>query len=74
MTKEMNKRITSLFLAFTMLFQIFLPQNIFAEGDKSLPQDKYVKVGMIDGKSYDAKIMKGLNRICLLYTSPSPRD
>ncbi len=72
MTKEMNKRITSLFLAFTMLFQIFLPQNIFAEGDKSLPQDKYVKVGMIDGKSYDAKIMKGLNRIAAKNRKSSP--
>ena len=72
MTKEMNKRITSLFLAFTMLFQIFLPQNIFAEGDKSLPQDKYVKVGMIDGKSYDAKIMKELNRIAAKNRKSSP--
>ena len=72
MTKEMNKRITSLFLAFTMLLQIFLPQNIFAEGDKSLPQDKYVKVGMIDGKSYDAKIMNELNRIAAKNRKSSP--
>ena len=63
MTKDMSKRITSLFLAFAMLLQILMPQNIFAEGDKSLPQDKYVKVGMLDGKSYDAKIMNELNRI-----------
>ena len=68
----MNKRITSLFLAFTMLLQIFLPQNIFAEGDKSLPQDKYVKVGMIDGKSYDAKIMNELNRIAAKNRKSSP--
>ena len=72
MTKEMNKRITSLFLAFTMLLQIFMPQNIFAEGDKSLPQDKYVKVGMIDGKSYDAKIMNELNRIAAKNRKSSP--
>ena len=59
----MSKRITSLFLALIMILQIFIPQNIFAEEEKSLPQDKYVKVGMIDGKSYDAKIMNELNRI-----------
>ncbi|WP_412259927.1 InlB B-repeat-containing protein [Peptoniphilus grossensis] len=46
-----------------MILQILIPQNIFAEEEKSLPQDKYVKVGMIDGKSYDAKIMNELNRI-----------
>ena len=59
----MSKRITSLFLALIMILQILIPQNIFAEEEKSLPQDKYVKVGMIDGKSYDAKIMNELNRI-----------
>lgn len=63
MTKEMIKRITSLFLAFIMILQIFIPQNIFAEEEKNLPQDKYIKVGMIDEKSYDAKIMSELNRI-----------
>lgn len=63
MTKEMSKRITSLFLALIMILQILIPQNIFAEEEKNLPQDKYVKVGMIDGKSYDAKIMNELNRI-----------
>ncbi|WP_020693782.1 InlB B-repeat-containing protein [Peptoniphilus grossensis] len=63
MTKEMSKRITSLFLALIMILQILIPQNIFAEEEKKLPQDKYVKVGMIDGKSYDAKIMNELNRI-----------
>ena len=72
MTKEMNKRITSLFLAFTMLLQILMPQNIFAEGDKSLPQDKYVKVGMLDGKSYDAKMMNELNRIAAKNRKSSP--
>ena len=59
----MSKRITSLFLALIMILQILIPQNIFAEEEKNLPQDKYVKVGMIDGKSYDAKIMNELNRI-----------
>ena len=59
----MKKRITSLLLAAIMLLQIIIPQNIFAEEDKNLPQDKYVKVGMIDAKSYDAKIMNELNRI-----------
>ena len=59
----MSKRITSLFLALIMILQILIPQNIFAEEEKKLPQDKYVKVGMIDGKSYDAKIMNELNRI-----------
>ena len=68
----MNKRITSLFLAFTMLLQILMPQNIFAEGDKSLPQDKYVKVGMLDGKSYDAKMMNELNRIAAKNRKSSP--
>ena len=72
MTKDMSKRITSLFLAFAMLLQILMPQNIFAEGDKSLPQDKYVKVGMIDGKSYDAKIMNELNRIAAKNRKSSP--
>ena len=72
MTKDMSKRITSLFLAFAMLLQILMPQNIFAEGDKSLPQDKYVKVGMLDGKSYDAKIMNELNRIAAKNRKSSP--
>lgn len=72
MTKDMSKRITSLFLAFAMLLQILIPQNIFAEGDKSLPQDKYVKVGMLDGKSYDAKIMNELNRIAAKNRKSSP--
>ena len=74
MTKEMNKRITSLFLALIMLLQIFIPQNIFAEEDKNLPQDKYVKVGMIDAKSYDAKIMNELNRIAAKNRKSAPNN
>ena len=47
-----------------MLLQVFItPQNALAEGDNSLPQGRYVKVGEINAKSYDAKIMNELNRI-----------
>ena len=68
----MSKRITSLFLALIMLLQILIPQNIFAEEGKSLPQDKYIKAGMIDEKSYDAKIMNELNRIAAKNRKPGP--
>ena len=70
----MSKRITSLFLALIMLLQILIPQNIFAEEEKSLPQDGYVKVGMIDEKSYDAKIMNELNRIAAENRKPGPNN
>ena len=66
----MSKRITSLFLALIMLLQISVPLNIFAEEDKSLPQDKYVKVGMIDEKSYDSKIMEELNKVAAKNSEP----
>ena len=46
-----------------MLLQVIIPQTIFAQEDKSLPRGKYVKIGTINAKSYDAKIMNQLNRI-----------
>ena len=60
----MRKKLTSLLLAIVMLLQVFIPPNIgLAEGEETLPQGKYVKVGEINAKSYDAKIMNELNRI-----------
>ncbi|WP_311479730.1 InlB B-repeat-containing protein [uncultured Anaerococcus sp.] len=60
----MRKRLTSLLLAIVMLLQVFIPPNIgLAEEEETLPQGRYVKVGEINAKSYDAKIMNELNRI-----------
>lgn len=59
----MKKRTTSFFLALIMLLQFALPQNIFAEEDKSLPHDKNVKMGEINSKSYGAKMMLELNKL-----------
>ena len=60
----MRKRLTSLLIAIIMLLQVIItPQNVLAKGDKTLPQGGYVKVGEINAKSYDAKIMNELNRI-----------
>ncbi|WP_308749612.1 InlB B-repeat-containing protein [uncultured Anaerococcus sp.] len=60
----MRKKLTSLLLAIVMLLQVFIPPNIgLAEGEETPPQGKYVKVGEINAKSYDAKIMNELNRI-----------
>lgn len=53
----------SLFLALIMLFQIILPQNIFAGGDNSLPQGKYATVGKIDYKAFDTKTMIEMNKV-----------
>ena len=57
-----------------MLLQVFItPQNVLAEGDKTLPQGGYVKVGEINAKSYDAKIMNELNRIAARNRTSSSR-
>ena len=53
-----------------MLLQVIIPQTIFAQEDKSLPRGKYVKIGTINAKSYDAKIMNQLNRIAAKKRKP----
>ena len=58
----MNKKIASLLIALVMLLQIFAPQTSFAEENVRPTHEKYVKIGVINAKSYDAKIMNALNR------------
>lgn len=58
----MNKKIASLLIALVMLLQIFAPQTSFAKENVRPTHEKYVKIGVINAKSYDAKIMNALNR------------
>ena len=71
--KTMTRRLSALLLAMTMVFQLVAPQASFAKegtkktnraGAKVAQQDKkkYRKIGVINGTSYDGKIMNALNR------------
>lgn len=58
----MTKRVSSLFLAIVMLLQMVVPQTAIAKEGAKAPSDNLVKVGMINGNSYDSKLMLELNR------------
>ena len=71
--KTMTRRLSALLLAITMVFQLVAPQASFAKqgtkktngsGAKIAQQDKkkYRKIGVINGASYDGKVMNALNR------------
>lgn len=71
--KTMTRRLSALLLAITMVFQLVAPQASFAKqgtkktngsGAKIAQQDKkkYRKIGVINGNSYDGKVMNALNR------------
>ncbi|CAC9929069.1 hypothetical protein PEPCOX59622_00485 [Aedoeadaptatus coxii] len=59
----MRKRVSSLVLAIAMLLQTLVPQTIIAKEGAKAPSDNLVKVGMINGNSYDSKLMLELNRL-----------
>ena len=59
----MTKRLASLILAIAMFLQIIAPQAIFAKEEVEAPEDGLVTVGVINGDSYDAKLMLELNRL-----------
>lgn len=59
----MTKRLASLILAIAMFLQIIAPQAIFAKEEVKAPEDGLVTVGVINGNSYDAKLMLELNRL-----------
>ena len=59
----MTKRVTSLVLAIAMLLQIIVPQTANAQEEVKTPSDNLVTVGMINGDSYDSKLMLELNRL-----------
>lgn len=58
----MSKRVSSLLLAIAMLLQTLVPQTAIAKEGAKAPSDNLVKVGMINGNSYDSKLMLELNR------------
>ncbi len=58
----MTKRIASLVLAIVMVFQTLVPQISIAKEEVKPPKDNLVKVGVINSKSYDSKLMLELNR------------
>ncbi len=59
----MTKRVFSLVLAIVMLLQILVPQTIIAKEEVKSPSDKQVQIGLINGNSYDSKLMQELNRL-----------
>ena len=59
----MTKRIASLVLAVAMLLQTLVPQISIAKEEIKAPKDNLVKVGVINGDSYDPKLMLELNRL-----------
>ena len=59
----MNKRVFSLVLAIVMLLQILVPQTTIAKEEVKSPPDDLVTVGVINGNSYDSKLMLELNRL-----------
>ena len=59
----MTKRISSLVLAIVMLLEILVPQTTMAKKEVKAPSDNLVKVGLINGNSYDSKLMLELNRL-----------
>ena len=59
----MTKRISSLVLALVMLLQILVPQITIAQEYNKAPSDKQVQIGLINGNSYDSKLMLELNRL-----------
>lgn len=58
----MTKRVTSLVLAILMLLQILVPKTTIAK-EVEAPSDNLVTVGLINGNSYDSKLMLELNRL-----------
>ena len=70
----MKKRIIPLLLAIIMLLQIAIPQNIFAEEENNLPQDKYTTVGKIDFKSFDTKTMIEMNKVAAKNRKTNSKD
>ena len=58
----MTKRVTSLVLSILMLLQILVPQTTIAK-EVEAPPDNLVTVGLINGNSYDSKLMLELNRL-----------
>ena len=58
----MTKRVASLVLAIVMLLQILVPQTIIAKEEVKAPSDNLVTLGVINGTSYDPKLMLELNR------------
>ena len=46
-----------------MLLQILVPQTIIAKEEVKSPSDKQVQIGLINGNSYDSKLMQELNRL-----------
>lgn len=60
---QMTKRISSLVLAIVMLLEILVPQTTMAKKEVKAPSDNLVKVGLINGNSYDSKLMLELNRL-----------
>lgn len=59
----MSKRVSSLVLAIVMFLQILVPQTTIAKEEVKAPSDDLVKVGVINGNSYDSKLMLELNRL-----------
>lgn len=59
----MTKRVSSLVLAIVMLLQILVPQTTIAKEEVKSPSDKQVQIGLINGNSYDSKLMLELNRL-----------
>lgn len=57
-----------------MLLQIAMPQNIFAEEENNLPQDKYTTVGKIDFKSFDTKTMIEMNKVAAKNRKTNSKD
>ena len=57
-----------------MLLQIAIPQNIFAEEENNLPQDKYTTVGKIDFKSFDTKTMIEMNKVAAKNRKTNSKD
>lgn len=60
---QMTKRVSSLVLAIVMLLEILVPQTTMAKKEVKAPSDNLVKVGLINGNSYDSKLMLELNRL-----------
>ena len=59
----MTKRVSSLVLAIVMLLQMLVPQTTIAQEYTKAPSDNLVMAGVINGNSYDAKLMLELNRL-----------
>lgn len=59
----MIKRVFSIILVIAMVLQFIAPHAIIAKEDVKLPKEKYVKFGVINAKSYDAKLINELNKI-----------